>query len=192
MQRFINHWSHYVPVSKDARKFLLQKAEIISYPAGDHFMWMDERKPYWCMALTGLAFGYTLDAEGNRSIHWFAGPMQGFTGTRHLHTPKGPSQAIQFHADSVIVRIPALHMRAAKKQYSEVSELLHVVHQHNQAQQAHLVTVLQQRTANARFAAFMTYFKNIAEQTTPAEHMDFINMGRGSYYRAKSHYLRNK
>lgn len=192
MKRFISHWRYHMDVSKEAEVFLLQRAQVVDYMAYDHFMQPGERKHYWCFVLKGLAFGYTLDADGRRSIHWFAGPMRGFTGVRHLHTSKGPSQAIQFRTDSTILRIPALHMRAAKIRYHEVSELLHLIHHYNEKQKDHLLHIVKQPNADARFAAFMVHFAEFARLTSPAEHMDFINMGRSSYYRAKNHYLHTR
>ena len=192
MHRFIQHWRRYVPVSEDALGFVRRHAQVVSYAAGDQFMQMDERKTYWCFVLEGLAFGYTLYADGRRRIRWFAPPMVDFTGTRHLHTMRKTKTAIQFAVPTTLLRIPLTQWRAAESHYREVSELLHITKQRRIDHYEILVEVLQEPFADMRFEDFMKNFRLIAQQTSAGDHMDFINVGNGSYYRAKSHYLRKR
>lgn len=192
MQRFFDYWRRYVSVSRDAGEFLRQRAKVINYKAQSHFKWADESEPYWCVVLEGLAIGYTLNGAGCRSIEWFAGPMRDFTGVRHLHTPKGTDQAIQFCIDSTILRIPALHMRVAKSRYPEVSELLHVTHHYSEKLKNQLLRLTKTPDIYRRFAQFMELFRDFADQTTPDVHIDLLGMSRASYFRAKSHYLHTR
>lgn len=155
-------------------------------------MQMDERKPYWCLVLEGLAIGYTLYKDGHRRIRWFAPPMVDFTGTRHLHTMRNTNTAIQFTLPTALLCIPITQWRSAERRYREVSDLLHILKQRRMDQRDALIEVLQESSSNMRFEDFMQHFRFIAQQTSAGDHMDFINLGNGSYYRAKSHYLRNR
>ncbi len=192
MNRFIDHFHRRVSLSAPAEAFLRQHARVVVYAPHAYFMHPDERMPYWCVVLEGLACGYTLDTEGRRRIHWFASEMQGFAGVRHLYTPKRAGHYIQFTEVSTILRIPALRMREAKEQFPEVSELLHVVKQQYSDRQDKLVQLLQQPTAYGRFAAFMATFPELAVRTTPDQQMDFINLSRPTFYRAQKRYLTKK
>ncbi len=192
MNRFAHYFHQRIPLSDPARAFLQQHGRVLVYDRLAHFMQPDERMPYWCVVLEGLAYGYTLDEQGGRCIHWFATEMQGFAGVRHLYTPKRAGHYIQFAEVSAVLRIPALRMREAKERFPEVSELLHVMKQQHIDQQDRLVQVLQRPTAYGRFAAFMAMFAKLAARTTPEQQMDFINVSRPTYYRVLKRWLRAK
>src|SRR5690606_39765177 len=100
--------------------------------------------------------------------------------------------AIQFALATTLMRIPLTELRMAKHRYHEVSELLHVLKQKRIDQRESLIEILQQPQSEFRFAAFMERFRSIARHTSPEAHMDFVNMGHGSYYRAKNDYLRSR
>lgn len=157
-----------------------------------HFMTPDVRMPYWCVVLDGLAYGYTLDADGQRRIRWFATEMQGFAGVRHLYTPKQTEHYIQFAEVTTILRIRASRMREGKERFTELSELLHVMNQRYKERQDKLVGILQQPSTYGRFAAFMSDFPELAKRTTPDQQMDFINVGHSQFFEARRRWLRRK
>lgn len=192
MHRFIHHWRRYVSVSEDARDFLLQHARVVQFAAGDHFMRFGERKPYWCLVLEGLAFGYVLYADGRRRILWFATPMQYFAGVQHLYTRRLVDHAIEFATPSVILQISVMHMREAKERYREMNELLHIHKQQqiNRQEQLHGIVLIPD--TYERFASFMDKFPEIAAVTTGQEQADLLNMGRSMLFEARKRVLRRK
>ena len=190
MQRFIQHWRRYTSVSKDALRYLHQHAKVLHFMVGDHFMQANERRYYWCIMLEGLAVGYTLYKDGHRRIRWFAPPMVDFTGTRHLHTTRKTNTAIQFILPTALLCIPTARWRAAEHRYREVTDLMHILKQRRIDQQRALIEVLQEPYADLRFEDFMANFTLFAQQTSAGDHMDFISLGNGSYYRAKNRYIR--
>jgi len=192
MDRFFEHFSKWVHLSVAARAFIRRHGRVMSYLPEAYFMQPDERMPYWCLVLEGLACGYTLDEDGRRRIHWFALPMQGFAGVRHLYTPKKAGHYIQFLEVSTILRLPALRMREGKERFAELSELLHVMKQRYIDQREKLVKVLQKPTASGRYATFMDEFLDVAARTKPEQQMDFINVGRTQFFEARKHRLHTK
>lgn len=189
MDRFLEFIAHYIQLSAEARNYLAQHSRIMSYAKQEFFMLPDERMPYWCMMLEGLACGYTLDRKGQRRIHWFALPNQGFTGVRHLYTPRQPGHYIQFLQDSAILRIPALRMREAQERFEEVSNLLHILKQQYIDRNDHLKTVLHQSTAYMRYARFVELFPELVFITTPEQQADFINIGRARLFHVRKEWL---
>jgi len=183
MHRFFQYCQDYIPITQAAETFLARHGQVRQYAKGDFFMRPDERMPYWCMVLEGLAFGYTLDDDGLRRIHWFALPMQGFAGVRHLYTPRQAGHYIQFGADTTILRIPALRMREAKEQFPEVSEFLHIFKQQYIDRYERLVTVLQVMNAYDRLRAFRHYFPSLFQILDPLMLADHLNFSRATVYR---------
>lgn len=192
MERFFKHHERHIELSPAAQRFFLKHSRVLTYPRNAFFMRPDERMPYWCMVLEGLACGYTLDEEGLRRIHWFALPNQGFTGVRHLYTPSKAGHYIQFLQDSAILRIPALRMRQAKEQFPEVSEFLHILKQQYIDRNDQLKIVLQQSTAYMRYAHFAEFFPELVFITTPEQQADFINVGRTRFFHARKRWLRER
>ncbi|MEC3879172.1 Crp/Fnr family transcriptional regulator [Parapedobacter sp. 10938] len=188
MNRFINYIRQRVPFSAEAEAFLLQHGRVLAYDRLNHFLTPETRAPYWCVVLEGMAYGYTLDRDGQRYIRWFAREMQGFAGVRHLYTPKPSLHYIQFAEVSRILRIPASKMREGKELFPEVSELLHVMHQHDKDRQDKLVEVSQQPSAYKRYTTFLDTFPELAKRMAPEQEMDFINIARPTYYRVLKRY----
>lgn len=190
MNRFVRHYAKRIPLSDAAVEFLRKHGKVQQHEQLVHFRMPDMRMPYWCVILEGMACGYTLDAKGYRRIRWFAMEMQGFTGVRHLYTPKPSEQYIQFTERTTILRIPALRMREGKERFPEINELLHVMKQQYINQQDKLVSVLQQPTTYERFAEFMRQFPDLARRTTSEQQMDFINMGHSQFFGVRRLWLR--
>ena len=192
MNRFIDYFRRRLPLSAQAEAFLREHGKVQVYDRWAHFMTPDVRMPYWCVVLDGLACGYTLDADGQRRIRWFAAEMQGFAGLRHLYTPKKAEHYIQFTEVTTILRIPALSMREGKEQYNEMSELLHVMNQRYKERQDKLVQILQSLSAYDRYVNFQNSFPELAKRTTPEQQMDFINIARPTYYRVVRRYRKER
>jgi len=192
MNRFIDYFNQRIPLSAPAEAFLRQHGRVMVYDRFAHFMTPDVRMPYWCVVLDGLACGYTLDADGQRRIRWFATEMQGFAGVRHLYTPKQTEHYIQFAEVTTILCIRASRMREGKERFTEVSELLHVMNQRYKERQDKLVGVLQQTLAYNRYVRFLTDFPELAKRITPEQQMDFINIARPTYFRVQKQYLTDK
>ena len=192
MDRFFHYWQQRLSISAEVRHYIRCHAEVIDYPSGDHFMQFGERRPYWCMVLEGLTYGYILLKDGRRRILWFAQPMQGFAGVQHLYTPQRADHAIRFVLPTTILRITALRMREAKERYPEVSELLHIHEQRYIRRQAKTIRILAQPDTRERYAAFLTAFPEIAAATTGQEQADFLNMGRTKLVEARTWMLQQK
>lgn len=188
MNRFLDHFRSRIPLSAEAERFLRGHGQVSTYDRLNHFLTPEIRAPYWCVVLEGLACGYTLNANGQRRIHWFATEMQGFAGVRHLYTPRPVAHYIQFVEVSVVWRIRASKMREAKERFAEVSELLHVMNQRYKDRQDMLVEVLQQPSAYERYTTFLATFPDLAKRTEPEQEMDFINIARPTYYRVLKRY----
>src|SRR5690554_7406764 len=120
MERLLSFWNLHTRITKEAEQYLLRHGSLETYGSRMYFMHPHQRKPYWCIVLDGLACGYIVDATGERQIRWFAEPLQGFTGVRHLYTPRKSNHYIQFLAESRILKVPALKMRIAKERFPEV------------------------------------------------------------------------
>lgn len=190
MDRFFDHSQRYFPLPDEAIAFLATHGEVKDYRKGELFMRPDERMPYWCMVLEGLAFGYTLYAAGDRRIHWFARPMDGFAGVRHLYSPAGQGLFIAFLEPTTVYRIAALRMREAKERFAAVSELLHIYKQHHLDRHSLLERVLHQPTAYARYVLFRETFPEIARFVSPQHQADFINVGRSQFFEVRRRWLR--
>src|SRR5690606_1203507 len=191
MHRFFQHCRSYLVLPQEAEAFLASHGEVCHYARGEFFMRADERKPYWCVVLEGLVCGYTLDQAGRRRIHWFATPMQGFAGVRHLYTPRPSAHYIQFMEVTRILRFPALRMREGKERFSELNEWLHIMKQQYIDRQDRLAEVLQQPTTYDRFIVFMKHFAELARRTTPDQQMDFINVGHSQFFEVRKRWLRS-
>ncbi|PPL04303.1 Crp/Fnr family transcriptional regulator [Parapedobacter indicus] len=192
MNRFINYIHQRIPLSAPAKAFIRRHSRVLVYDRFAHFMTPEVRMPYWCVVLDGLACGYTLDADGQRHIRWFAKEMQGFAGLRHLYTPKQAEHYIQFTEVTTILCIRASHMREGKERFTEVSELLHLMNQRYKERQDKLINVLQQTLAYDRYVRFLTDFPELAKRITPEQQMDFINIARPTYFRVQKQYLTDK
>lgn len=192
MNRFINHFKQYIPLSDAAEAYLRQHARIQLYDKLNHFLTPEVRAPYWCMVLDGTACGYTLEASGQRYIRWFATERQGFAGVRHLYTPKPSAHYIQFTEISTILCIPALKMREGKERYPELSEYLHVMKQQYSDRQDMLVEVLQQPSAYERYERYRAVFPALARRLMPEYEMDFISIPRSTYYRVVKQYRKKR
>lgn len=190
MNRFIDHFNRRIPLTTAADRFLRQHGRVQAYDRLNHFLTPEVRAPYWCVVLEGIASGYTLDADGQRRIHWFATEMQGFAGVRHLYTPRPAAHYIQFIEVSRILCFPALRMREGKERFSELNEWLHIMKQQYIDRQDRLVEVLQQPTTYDRFVVFMKHFAELARRTTPDQQMDFINVGHSQFFEARRRWLR--
>lgn len=192
MDELMTFWKRHTRITQEAEQYLVQHGRLETYRPQEHFMRPHQRKPYWCLVLEGLACGYTIDADGRRHIHWFAEPMQGFAGVRHLYTPRKSEHYVQFLTESRILAVPASTMRTAKERFPEVSELLHVLkQQHINRQDAH-IQILQQTSAYGRYEEFRKHFPQLTEWTTSGQQADFISIGLRSLQRAKAQYLRGK
>lgn len=150
-----------------------------------------ERRPYWCLMLDGLACGYIMDSNGQRYIQYFVAEMQGFAGVKHLYTPQKAGHYVQFLENSTILAIPASVMKAAKEQYPEISELLHILKQQSINRLDDHIAILQQPDAFNRYVHFIQKFPQIARRTTTEQQCDFINISRRSLHRAKKRSLRH-
>ncbi|MFC7522319.1 hypothetical protein ACFQRK_00065 [Parapedobacter sp. GCM10030251] len=192
MNRFIDYFHQRIPLSAPAEAFLRRHGRVMVYDRLAYFMTPDVRMPYWCVVLDGLACGYTLDADGQRHIRWFATEMQGFAGVRHLYTPEQAEHYIQFTEVTTILCIRASRMREGKERFTEVSELLHLMNQRYKERQDKLVGVLQQSSTYGKFAAFMNDFPELAKRTTPDQQIDFINVGRSQFFEARKLWLSRK
>lgn len=113
----------------------------------------------------------------------------GFTGLRHLYTPRKSGHYIQFVRDSILLRIPALRMREAKERFAGVSELLHVLKQQYIDRNDLLRNVLQHAQAYDRYATFMESFPELALITNPDQQADFINIGRTRFFHVRKEWL---
>lgn len=192
MNRFIDYFHQRIPLSAPAAAFLRRHGRVMVYDRLAYFMTPDVRMPYWCVVLDGLACGYTLDADGQRHIRWFATEMQGFAGVRHLYTPEQAEHYIQFTEVTTILCIRASRMREGKERFTEVSELLHLMNQRYKERQDKLINVLQQTLAYDRYVRFLTDFPELAKRITPEQQMDFINIARPTYFRVQKQYLTDK
>jgi len=192
MNRFIDYFRQRIPLSAPAEAFLRRHGRVMVYDRLAYFMTPDVRMPYWCVVLDGLACGYTLDADGQRHIRWFATEMQGFAGVRHLYTPEQAEHYIQFTEVTTILCIRASRMREGKERFTEVSELLHLMNQRYKERQDKLINVLQQTLAYDRYVRFLTDFPELAKRITPEQQMDFINIARPTYFRVQKQYLTDK
>lgn len=192
MNRFIDYFHQRIPLSAPAEAFLRRHGRVMVYDRLAYFMTPDVRMPYWCVVLDGLACGYTLDADGQRHIRWFATEMQGFAGVRHLYTPEQAEHYIQFTEVTTILCIRASRMREGKERFTEVSELLHLMNQRYKERQDKLINVLQQSLAYDRYVRFLTDFPELAKRITPEQQMDFINIARPTYFRVQKQYLTDK
>ena len=192
MNRFIKHFSRRITFSASVEAFLQQHGQVVTYDRLAYFMSPEIRMPYWCVVLEGLAYGYTLGENGQRHIHWFSTEMQGFTGVRHLYTPRQAEHYIQFSEVTTLLCIPALRMREGKERFPEVNELLHIMKQQYIDRQDKLVRLLQQTFAYDRYVRFLTDFPGLAKRLTPEQQMDFINIARPTYFRVQKQYLTDK
>lgn len=192
MERFFAHYRRHIPLPDQAVAYLAEHGQVRRYAKGDFFMRPDERMPYWCMVLEGLACGYTIDEAGQRRIRWFARPMQGFAGVRHLYSPSKSGHYIRFLENTKLYRIPALRMREAKERFAEVSELLHILKQQYIDRQDNLVEVLQHPTAYGRYVAFRANFPEIATRVNAKAQSDFINVRRSKLFEARKQWLLTK
>ena len=193
MDRFIDHFRSRMPLSAEAEAFIRQHARIRAYDKLNHFLTPEVRAPHWCVVLEGTACGYTLEASGQRRIHWFATEMQGFAGVRHLYTPKPADHYIQFIEVSKILCIPASPMREGKEKFIELSEWLHIMKQQYIDRQDKLVEVLQQQSAYHRYSKYLETFPKLAKRLMPEQEMDFINIPKTTYYRVlKQHRTERK
>jgi len=192
MNRFIDYFHQRIPLSAPAEAFLRRHGRVMVYDRFAYFMTPDVRMPYWCVVLDGLACGYTLDADGQRHIRWFATEMQGFAGVRHLYTPEQAEHYIQFTEVTTILCIRASRMREGKERFTEVSALLHLMNQRYKERQDKLINVLQQSLAYDRDVRFLTDFPELAKRITPEQQMDFINIARPTYFRVQKQYLTDK
>lgn len=190
MDRFFTYHQRHIALPKEAKTFFMRYGEICQYDKDEYFMRPDERMPYWCIVLDGLACGYTLEADGLRRIRWFALPTQGFAGVRHLYTPRQLTLYIQFLAGSTVLRIPALRMRQAKERFPEVSEFLHILKQQYIDRNDRLRDLLQLPTALERYTAFMAWFPELTAVTTAYEQAAFINISRSQLFEVRRQWLK--
>lgn len=190
MNRFFEHFCRRFPISEDVESFFKAHARVQVYDWLSHFLTPEVRAPYWCVVLAGVAYGYTLDADGQRRIRWFATELQGFAGVRHLYTPSPSAHYIQFAEVSSVLCISASRMREGKERFAEVSEYLHVMKQQYIDRQDKLVEVLQHASPYQRYVSFHTAFPELARRITPHQQMDFINIARPTYYRVQKRYLK--
>jgi len=191
MNRLFDYYNRYIGVTREALSFLESYGEVCHYARGEFFMRPETRMPYWCMMLEGLTFGYTLYPRGERRIHWFAFPMQGFTGVRHLYTPAKLGLYIEFMEHSSLYRIAALRMREAKERFPEISELLHIYKQQQLNRYAQIERILHRSSAYDRFALFRETFPDIARLVSPQHQADFINVSRSQFFEVQRQWLRS-
>jgi len=192
MERLFTFWRKYTPIPPTVKTYVEQHAQVKEYPARSYFMRPGERKPYWCLVLEGMAYGYSFDEAGRQHVYWFALPYQGFIGTRHLYTEAAQPLYIRFIQPTQLLLLSAFKAREGKEHFKELSELMHVLKQQFIKRNNKLIRILQEPDLDKRYASFVSEFPKIERATTAAQQMAFINMANGSFYRAKNHYLHHK
>lgn len=191
MHRLFDFWEHYMSIPHDARLFLERHGQIRQYKKNTIFSSPDEPKYYWCFTLEGLVAGlhYAKDGKTN-SFRWLSTPYSYFTGTEHAFTRRAGNIYTEFLMDTTFVQLPGTLAIIGQQQYPAISELFHILKQHQVYHLRNYVLLLQEKKYDERYRMLIEEMPEIIQHSTNKIQQRFLQVGNGTFYRIKKRYLK--
>lgn len=151
-----------------------------------------QRFPFFCIVLSGLVAGYRKNSAGTPLLCELMQPMDYFTGTQHPFTPRLREAEYMAIENTTLLLVPIAEAREAQRHFPAFAELLHVMKQRKINFFELLITLGSEPYYYARYCAYMDRFGRQAPHLPDAPQWQLLRMGRSTYYRMKSRYLRDR
>lgn len=190
VERFFTFWSRYMAIPEDARNFLEQHGMIKQFAKGAIFSRPDEARRYWCFVLDGLVAGIHYPDDGQRVMRWLTIPFSYFTDTEHLFTKRAGNVHIEFLRPTILFMLRNEIALEGQRRFWSISELFHILKQHHINRLRKYALIFQQPSHYQKYKLLIEELPEIVAQTTNEQRWHYLQMSKGSYYRAKKRYLK--
>lgn len=192
MERLFTYWIRHCPsLETDSRAFIRRHSAIKQYAKGQVIKLESERFPFFCIVLSGLVVGYRRTSQGKPVLCELMQPMDYFTGTQHPFTPRVREAEYVTIEKTSLLLMPIREAREAQLRHPAFAELVQVMKQRKIDFLEVLIALESEVSLYARYCAYMDRFAPKAFQLPDAPQWQLLRMGRSTYYRMKSRYLRN-
>lgn len=177
-------------IPEEAQRFLMRYGQLKNYPKHAIFSYPDEPKYYWCFILEGLiaALHYP-DQNRPPTIRWFSIPYSYFTGTEHPFTKKSNGVHLEVLKNSTLLLLSGDLVIEAQARHPAISELFHILKQHQLTRFRKYVSLLQQKDDYERYKILVEELPEIVQYTTTLQQAQFLQMSRGWFFKLKKRYL---
>lgn len=193
MERLFTYWTKHCPaLGADSRSFVRDRSNVKQYAKKQVIKLETERFPFFCIVLSGLVAGYRRNSDDKLILAELMLPMDYFTGTQHPFTPRlreGEYEAIE---NTTLLLVPIAEARDAQRRFPAFAELLHVMKQRKINFFELLIALGTEASCYARYCTYMDRFGQRATQLPDRPQWQLLRMGRSTYYRMKSRYLRDQ
>jgi len=188
MERFFTFWSRYMDIPPDARKYIFDHARIRRYTPRV-FSYPDDPKPYWCFVLDGLAANVYDTVNRYGIIRYLITPNAHFTGTEHPFTKKGGDIYIELLKPTTIFMLRNNFALEAQQRFPAVSELFHILKQHQINNLRRHLLVFQQGRIIDKYRYMAEQLPEVITHTNNRLQARFLQISESSLYDAKKRYL---
>lgn len=188
MERFFTFWSHYMDIPPDAREYIFDHARINRYRP-KVFSYPDDPKPYWCFVLDGLAANVYDTVNRHGIIRYLITPNAHFTGTEHPFTKKGGDIYIELLKPTTLFMLRNNFALEAQQRFTAVSELFHILKQHQINNLRKHLQVFQQRRIVDKYRYMAEQLPDVIKHTNNRQQARFLQISESSLYEAKKSYL---
>ncbi|WP_257670475.1 hypothetical protein [Parapedobacter tibetensis] len=193
MERLFTYWiKHYPALGADSRSFVRSRSMVKWYGKKQVIKLETERFPFFCVVLSGLVAGYGKNSERQSILCELMQPMDYFTGTQHPFTPRLREAEYVAIENTTLLLVPVAEAREAQRRFPAFAELVQVMKQRKINFFELLIALTNEQSCYTRYCVYMDRFSHQAVQLPDAPQWQLLRMGRSTYYRMKSRYLREK
>lgn|GEM_PF-999869 len=193
MERLFTYWTkHCAALGADSRSFIRSRSRIQHYGKKRVIKLETERFPFFCIVLSGLVAGYRRNSLGKSMLCELMLPMDYFTGTQHPFTPRLREAEYIALENTSLLLVSVAEAREAQLRLPAFAELVHIMKQRKIDFLDLLIALADEASLYDRYRIYMHRFGQQARRLPDAPQWQLLRMGRSTYYRMKSRYLRDR
>ncbi len=190
MEALFHFWqSRCGAVSDQARAYLKEGCQERHYRRDRVIRLPDERFPYLCIVLEGLAGGYHYDYGGRRRLRELVLPMDFFTGTKHVFSRTVyPVEYVALQKTRLLLLLLP-HVQEGQRRYPEIGELIQVLKQRKILLLRALVEIYQEERAFDRYSVYAERLPDWPFSLPLTYQANLLRMSLGHIKKMKKRYL---
>lgn len=193
MERLFTYWNrHYPALSAGSRSFIRSRSKVKTYAKRQVIKLEAERFPFFCIVLSGLVAGYRKNSEGKPVLCELMQPMDYFTGTQHPFTPRLREAEYVAIEQTALLLIPIADARDTQQRLPAFAELVQVMKQRKIDFLSLIILLDNEKYAYARYGVYMENYRQQALLLPAKVQWQILRIGKTSFYRVKSRYLRER
>lgn len=191
MDRVINYFNMYSPLTEEAKDFLIVNGKIKQYPKNSYYVFNDEKKDKWSYIIEGLVGIISFDNQKEIIERIYTSHFY-FSGTKHIYTNSAESTSIKFLRSTIIFEISHIHFIKAIDQFQELKNIYLILKEHEIQYSRNLISILK-ASNDKRIHEFAIKQPNLFTLLIIKEKISYLNLRNNKeYYRSLRYHLYSK